>query len=251
MFIDFPQRLRHFKGNEPAPIFVKEWYQNGQLGFEMIFKKPITFVKRWNEEGNLYNEHESKQIEIQGVNRSQNIKDTYYYPNGQIAKHTEGYEETKYFDKDGNSSFALPLILKEKDWNLYENICKGIKQVVPEIHIHGFSPEEILYGATRSNISPKEYLIRLKEAGVDTIPGTAAEILNQELRDKISPGRINVSEWVDIIKTAHKMGIKSTSTIMFGHLETNEQKANHIAKIREIQKETGGFTEFVPLNFKT
>ena len=132
---------------------------------------------------------------------------------------------------------------------LYENICKGIKQVVPEIHIHGFSPEEILYGATRSNISPKEYLIRLKEAGVDTIPGTAAEILNQELRDKISPGRINVSEWIDIIKTAHKMGIKSTSTIMFGHLETNEQKANHIAKIRAIQKETGGFTEFVPLNF--
>ena len=132
---------------------------------------------------------------------------------------------------------------------LYENICKGIKQVAPEIHIHGFSPEEILYGATRSNISPKEYLIRLKEAGVDTIPGTAAEILNQELRDKISPGRINVSEWIDIIKTAHKMGIKSTSTIMFGHLETNEQKANHIAKIREIQKETGGFTEFVPLNF--
>jgi FO synthase subunit 2 len=132
---------------------------------------------------------------------------------------------------------------------LYENICKGIKQVVPEIHIHGFSPEEILYGATRSNISTKEYLIRLKEAGVDTIPGTAAEILNQELRDKISPGRINVSEWIDIIKTAHKMGIKSTSTIMFGHLETNEQKANHIAKIREIQKETGGFTEFVPLNF--
>ena len=132
---------------------------------------------------------------------------------------------------------------------LYENICKGIKQVAPEIHIHGFSPEEILYGATRSNISPKEYLIRLKEAGVDTIPGTAAEILNQELRDKISPGRINVSEWIDIIKTAHKMGIKSTSTIMFGHLETNEQKANHIAKIRAIQKETGGFTEFVPLNF--
>ena len=99
---DTPQRLRHFKGNEPAPIFVKEWYQNGQLGFEMIFKKPITFVKRWNEEGNLYYEYESKQIEIQGVNRSQNIKDTYYYPNGQIAKHTEGYEETKYFDKDGN-----------------------------------------------------------------------------------------------------------------------------------------------------
>ena len=120
---------------------------------------------------------------------------------------------------------------------LYENICKGIKQVVPEIHIHGFSPEEILYGATRSNISPKEYLVKLKDAGVDTIPGTAAEILDQNLRDKISPGRISVDDWVDIIKTAHKMGIKSTSTMMFGHLETNEQKANHIETIRQIQKE--------------
>jgi FO synthase subunit 2 len=135
------------------------------------------------------------------------------------------------------------------DGGLYEDICKGIKQVVPDIHIHGFSPEEILYGATRSNVTPKEYLIKLKNAGVDTIPGTAAEILNQDLRDKISPGRISVDDWIDIIKTAHKMGIKSTSTMMFGHLETNEQKASHIATIREIQKETGGFTEFVPLNF--
>ena len=137
----------------------------------------------------------------------------------------------------------------DMDAELYENICREVKSEIPEIHIHGFSPEEILYGATRSNISPKEYLVRLKDAGVDTIPGTAAEILDQDLRDKISPGRITVNDWIDIIKTAHKMGIKSTSTMMFGHLETNEQKASHIATIREIQKETGGFTEFVPLNF--
>jgi len=137
----------------------------------------------------------------------------------------------------------------DMDAELYENICREVKSEIPEIHIHGFSPEEILYGATRSNISPKEYLVRLKDAGVDTIPGTAAEILDQDLRDKISPGRITVNDWIDIIKTAHKMGIKSTSTMMFGHLETNEQKANHIETIRQIQKETGGFTEFVPLNF--
>ena len=137
----------------------------------------------------------------------------------------------------------------DMDANLYENICKGIKDEIPSIHIHGFSPEEILYGANRQEISPKEYLIKLKEAGVDTIPGTAAEILNQKLRDKISPGRITVKDWVDIIKTAHKQGIKSTSTMMFGHLETYEDRVNHIATIREIQKETGGFTEFVPLNF--
>jgi len=137
----------------------------------------------------------------------------------------------------------------DMDEHLYENICRGIKNEIPNIHIHGFSPEEILYGATRQEISPKEYMIKLKEAGVDTIPGTAAEILNQDLRDKISPGRISVKDWIDIIKTAHKQGIKSTSTMMFGHLETYEDRVNHIETIRKIQKETGGFTEFVPLNF--
>ena len=137
----------------------------------------------------------------------------------------------------------------DMDKDLYENICRGIKNEIPNIHIHGFSPEEILYGATRQEISPEEYLIKLKKAGVDTIPGTAAEILNQDLRDKISPGRITVKDWIDIIKTAHKQGMKSTSTMMFGHLETYEDRVNHIATIREIQIETGGFTEFVPLNF--
>jgi FO synthase subunit 2 len=135
------------------------------------------------------------------------------------------------------------------DSKTYENICRAIKSEIPDIHIHGFSPEEVLYGATRSNVSVKEYLMRLKDAGVNTLPGTAAEILDQDMRDKISPGRISVNDWIDIIKTAHKLGINSTSTIMFGHIETPEDRVRHIAKIREIQKETGGFTEFVPLNF--
>ena len=133
--------------------------------------------------------------------------------------------------------------------DLYENICKEIKKEIPNIHIHGFSPEEILYGASRSNIPVRDYLKRLKEAGVDTLPGTSAEILDQPLRDKISPGRISVKNWVEIIKTAHKMGINTTSTMMFGHLETIKDRVDHIVKLREIQKETGGFTEFVPLNF--
>ncbi|NDF34263.1 MAG: 7,8-didemethyl-8-hydroxy-5-deazariboflavin synthase subunit CofH [Nitrosopumilaceae archaeon] len=137
----------------------------------------------------------------------------------------------------------------DMDSKTYENICRAIKSEVPDIHIHGFSPEEVLYGATRSNVSIKEYLMRLKDAGVNTLPGTAAEILDQKMRDKISPGRISVNDWVDVIKTAHSIGINSTSTIMFGHIETPEDRVKHIAKIREIQKETGGFTEFVPLNF--
>jgi len=137
----------------------------------------------------------------------------------------------------------------DMEGDLYENICREIKKEIPDIHIHGFSPEEILYGATRSEISIEEFLKRMKEAGVDTLPGTSAEILDQKLRDKISPGRISVKNWEKVIKTAHKMGINTTSTMMFGHVETLEDRVKHIAKLREIQKETGGFTEFVPLNF--
>jgi FO synthase subunit 2 len=137
----------------------------------------------------------------------------------------------------------------DMEGDLYENICRAIKKEIPDIHIHGFSPEEVLYGATRSNTTIEEYLKRLKDAGVNTLPGTAAEILDQGLRDKISPGRISVKDWIDIIKTAHKIGINTTSTMMFGHIETPKDRVDHIAKIREIQKETGGFTEFVPLDF--
>jgi len=114
----------------------------------------------------------------------------------------------------------------------YENICRAIKKEIPDIHIHGFSPEEVLYGATRSDLPIKEYLMRLKEAGVDSLPGTAAEILDQRMRDKISPGRISVKNWIEVIKTAHKLGIPSTSTIMFGHVETPEDRTKHIALIR-------------------
>ncbi|MCV0367098.1 MAG: 5-amino-6-(D-ribitylamino)uracil--L-tyrosine 4-hydroxyphenyl transferase CofH [Nitrosopumilus sp.] len=133
--------------------------------------------------------------------------------------------------------------------DLYESICREIKKEIPDIHIHGFSPEEILYGASRSEISIEEFLKRMKEAGVDTLPGTSAEILDQKLRDQISPGRISVENWEKVIKYAHKIGINTTSTMMFGHLETLEQRVAHIVKLRDIQKETGGFTEFVPLNF--
>ena len=137
----------------------------------------------------------------------------------------------------------------DMEGGLYEEICIEIKKEIPDIHIHGFSPEEILYGASRSKIPVEDFLKRMKEAGVDTLPGTSAEILDQKLRDKISPGRISVKDWENVIKSAHRIGINTTSTMMFGHLETLEDRIKHIVKLREIQKETGGFTEFVPLNF--
>ena len=131
----------------------------------------------------------------------------------------------------------------------YENICRSIKSAVPNIHIHGFSPEEVQYGATVSGITIPEYLRRLKDAGVDTLPGTSAEILDQKLRNVISPGRITVHVWKEVIRAAHLLGIRTTSTMMFGHMESIPQRIRHMITIREIQKETGGFTEFVPLNF--
>jgi FO synthase subunit 2 len=135
------------------------------------------------------------------------------------------------------------------DGGLYIDICKAVKKELPNIHIHAFSPEEVLYGAIRSEVSVVEYLKMLKEAGVGSLPGTAAEILDQKLRDSISPGRITVSDWINVIKLAHSMGIPTTSTIMYGHVESSIHKANHLDLIRKIQTETGGFTEFVPLSF--
>jgi 5-amino-6-(D-ribitylamino)uracil---L-tyrosine 4-hydroxyphenyl transferase len=133
--------------------------------------------------------------------------------------------------------------------SLYPDICKAIKRELPDIHIHGFSPEEVLYGARMSNSSVRDFLSWLKESGVGSLPGTSAEILDQEVRDLISPGRISVNDWIDVIKTAHSLSIPTTSTIMYGHIESNFHKANHIDILRKIQKETGGFTEFVPLSF--
>lgn len=133
--------------------------------------------------------------------------------------------------------------------DLYIKITEAIKKELPEIHIHGFSPEEVLYGSIRSSCTIKQYLSDLKSAGVGSLPGTSAEILDQDLRDKISPGRITVDQWKEVISTAHEIGIPTTSTIMFGHVETFTHIADHLVLIREMQKQTGGFTEFVPLSF--
>ena len=137
----------------------------------------------------------------------------------------------------------------QMEGDLYIKLCEAVKEELPDIHVHGFSPEEVLYGSVRSRCSIKEYLTGLKNAGVGSLPGTSAEILDQEMRDRISPGRITAQQWIEVITTAHELGIPTTSTIMYGHVETSEHIARHIALIRDIQMGTGGFTEFVPLSF--
>src|SRR5688572_1889479 len=131
----------------------------------------------------------------------------------------------------------------------YIKLCRALKEALPDIHIHGFSPEEVLYGSTLSGLSIRDYLKALKDAGVGSLPGTSAEILVDEVRQQISPGRITTAQWVELIQAAHELGIPTTSTIMYGHLETAQHKAAHLVILRDIQKQTGGITEFVPLSF--
>lgn len=131
----------------------------------------------------------------------------------------------------------------------YVKLCKAIKEALPELHIHGFSPEEVLNGSTLTGVSLRDYLSALKDAGVGSLPGTSAEILVDEVRDQISPGRIPTAKWVELIQTAHALDIPTTSTIMYGHIENSHHKAVHLEILRDIQKRTGGITEFVPLSF--
>ena len=135
------------------------------------------------------------------------------------------------------------------DASHYRDILVAIKSRVPGIHIHAFSPFEIKYGAERSRLSVEDFLGMLREHGLDTIPGTAAEILDVEVRRKLTRNKLSAEEWVAIVKTAHRLGIRSSSTIMYGHVDAPEHWVAHLSLLREMQKETGGLTELVPLGF--
>jgi FO synthase len=137
----------------------------------------------------------------------------------------------------------------EYDGNTYINICHSIKQVVPEMHIHAFSPLEVWQGAHTLGLGVQDYLAELKEAGLGTLPGTAAEILDDEVRATLCPDKINTDQWLQVMEAAHKVGFNTTATIMCGHIEEYKHVARHLLKLRDLQKKTGGFTEFVILPF--
>ena len=131
----------------------------------------------------------------------------------------------------------------------YREILKAIKNELPDMHIHAFSPFEIWYGATKTKLSYSDYLQDLKECGLGSMPGTAAEILDVNIRKKLTKNKLSAEQWIEIIRCAHSVGIPSSSTIMYGHIDGPEHWASHISLLRDIQKETGGFTELVPLSF--
>ena len=135
------------------------------------------------------------------------------------------------------------------DGNFYIELIKAVKKAVPEMHTHAFSPFEIFYGAQTLGIEEEDFIGRLKDVGHDTFPGTAAEILVEEVRKIIAPRKMPTEAWIRIVKKAHLAGMRTTSTIMYGHVDKPHHWATHIGILRDIQKETGGFTEFVPLRF--
>jgi len=135
------------------------------------------------------------------------------------------------------------------DLKFYGNLLKTIKLRYPDIHIHGFSPMEIKFMSEISGLKIKDVLKFLKDSGLDSMPGTAAEILVDEIRNKICPDKLKKHEWIEVIKTAHRSGIPTTATIMFGHIEESSHRAKHLETLMEIQEETGGITEFIPLPF--
>jgi 7,8-didemethyl-8-hydroxy-5-deazariboflavin synthase CofH subunit len=177
-----------------------------------------------------------------GFSRGPDSPDAYFHStDALLAKSLEAVERgaTEVCIQGG-----LP---KDLDGYYYVQLVRAIKARLPELHVHAYSPMEITYGIEKTRMPLPEYLLMLKEAGLNSIPGTAAEILDDSVRRSLSPNKLKVRQWIEVIKTAHSLGIPSTSTMMYGHTERPEHWVRHLLLLREIQKETGGFTEFVPL----
>ena len=131
----------------------------------------------------------------------------------------------------------------------YRDILRAVKSAVPGMHVHAFSPMEIVYGVELTGMTLRDYLTMLRDNGLGTLPGTAAEILDDEVRHILSRNKLSTAQWQEVVRTAHSCGIRSTSTLMYGHVETPEHWVNQLLLLRDIQSQTGGFTEFVPLGF--
>jgi FO synthase len=179
-----------------------------------------------------------------GFGRGADAPDAYFHSTDTlVAKSVEAVERgaTEVCIQGG-----LP---KDLDGYYYVRLLRAIKARLPNLHVHAYSPMEITYGVEKTRLPLREYLVMLKEAGLNSIPGTAAEILDDEVRRSLSPNKLKVRQWIEIIRTAHGLGIPTTSTMMYGHTELPEHWVKHLLLLRDIQKDTGGFTEFVPLGF--
>ena len=153
------------------------------------------------------------------------------------------------WDRGGTEVCMQGGIHPEYTGETYLQICRTVKEAVPNLHVHAFSPLEVWQGAETLNLKPREFLLQLKQAGLGTLPGTAAEVLDDEVRAELCPDKITTAQWLQVMEAAHGIGFKTTATIMYGHLDRPIHWARHLRRIRDLQVKTGGFTEFVPLPF--
>lgn len=170
--------------------------------------------------------------------------------NGYILKNEEILAKVEEAHKAGATEVCIQGgLLPNAGLELYTGILEAVKEEYPSIHIHAFSPMEVYHAARTSDMSIKHVLRELKKSGLGTMPGTAAEILCDHIRKELCPGKLLTAEWVDVITSAHRTGIRTTATMMYGHIESWQDRIEHMMIIRDIQKDTGGITEFVPLPF--
>ncbi len=179
-----------------------------------------------------------------GFSRKPGDSDTYYHSEDTIRERVR-----LAADREVTEICTVSGLHPEFDASSYVGIVALVHELAPSIHIHASNPMEVAYGARKSGISTRELLLAMKEAGLGSMCGTAAEILVDSVRNVICPQKITTAEWVRIIREAHELGIPTTATIMYGHCETEQDRVRHLAVLREIQDDTGGFTEFVPLSF--
>ncbi|MGH9683732.1 MAG: 5-amino-6-(D-ribitylamino)uracil--L-tyrosine 4-hydroxyphenyl transferase CofH [Candidatus Acidiferrales bacterium] len=179
-----------------------------------------------------------------GFSRGPHATDAYFHSNDTLVAKT--IDAAKLGATEVCIQGGLP---RDLNAYYYRDLLRAIKSALPDMHVHAFSPMEIANGVERTGLSLRDYLLLLKDEGLGSIPGTAAEILDDEVRSELSPNKLKVAQWVEIIRAAHELDIPTTSTMMYGHVERPEHWVRHILLLRDIQRETRGFTEFVPLGF--
>jgi 7,8-didemethyl-8-hydroxy-5-deazariboflavin synthase CofH subunit len=179
-----------------------------------------------------------------GFGRGPGAKDAYSLSPADVAR-----KAVEAWEKGATEVCIQGGLPRDLDGFFYRDILRAIKHAIPEMHVHAFSPMEISYGVDKTGMPLRDYLQMTKDEGLGSIPGTAAEILDDRVRQQLSPNKLPVARWVEIITTAHELGIPTTSTMMYGHVEEPADWVRHILLLRSIQKRTGGFTEFVPLGF--
>ncbi|HKP60326.1 MAG TPA: 5-amino-6-(D-ribitylamino)uracil--L-tyrosine 4-hydroxyphenyl transferase CofH [Polyangiales bacterium] len=212
-----------------------DWLRNEQVG------ERVTYVV--NRNINFTNQC-VKACKFCAFSRTARSEEAYYLDTDEIirrAAQAQALGATEVCIQAGLPPRAEPTI--------YLDLLRAVRKALPELHVHAFSPEEVKYGAQLMNLSLHDYLSELKREGIGSLPGTSAEILDDDVRKRLAGGRITTAEWIEVVRTAHRVGIPTTATIMYGHIETPLHRMLHLSLLRDLQLETGGFSEFVPLSF--